>query len=378
MTLTIVESHRAAMDAAERADIARARGHESAAELYRTAFELEMRAATQAVQEDAPEPSRSVLLRSAASLALDCGEFRESERLISIALAGDPPHEIAEELRDLMQDVSYRRHLDLRGIALEPDELQVSIAGPEVGHGEARSEEVVTRIDNLNKLLHRTAERRLDLPYREGGSAPRRVREDVEVYVSVPRAASFAVSLRIGRPKEQISLLGEEGLSIVDELIECLVALEAGEEAQLRERIPDPAYLRNFVGLARQVMPDGQSVDTVGLTAVRHGAERRVALRTPRDRVPPVNPVPRQLDPGAESVTVTGDLRFADALPGHQEHQIKVLADDGKTHAIIVPEGMMADIVRPLWEQRVVVTGTRATKRGKIMLQDINPAPPAE
>jgi hypothetical protein len=48
------------------------------------------------------EPTRSVLHRSAAALALECSELREAERLIGRALAGNPPEEIANELRDLL------------------------------------------------------------------------------------------------------------------------------------------------------------------------------------------------------------------------------------------------------------------------------------
>ena len=50
---------------------------------------------------------RSVLHRSAASLALECGALREAERLIAAALSGDPPDEIAEELRDLLEQVYF-------------------------------------------------------------------------------------------------------------------------------------------------------------------------------------------------------------------------------------------------------------------------------
>ena len=53
------------------------------------------------------EPSRSVLLRSAASLAFECHELREAERLASQALGGEPPSEIAQELRELLRRV-YR------------------------------------------------------------------------------------------------------------------------------------------------------------------------------------------------------------------------------------------------------------------------------
>ena len=74
------------------------------------------------------EPTRSVLLRSAASLALDCGEVRQSERCYSLrASVGNPPEEIANELRDLLEQVNFQRHLDLHGVVLEPTGFQVSL-----------------------------------------------------------------------------------------------------------------------------------------------------------------------------------------------------------------------------------------------------------
>jgi hypothetical protein len=45
-----------------------------------------------------------VLHRSAASLAVDCLQLREAERLIGRALAGNPPPDIDDELRDLLLD----------------------------------------------------------------------------------------------------------------------------------------------------------------------------------------------------------------------------------------------------------------------------------
>jgi hypothetical protein len=52
-----------------------------------------------------PEPTRSILLRSAAALARDAGQFQEALRLIEIGLAGKPSNEIAEELGQLLDDV---------------------------------------------------------------------------------------------------------------------------------------------------------------------------------------------------------------------------------------------------------------------------------
>ncbi len=78
-----------------------------ARERLRKAFERERQAADLVAGDQASEPTRSVLHRSAASLALECGALREAEQLIATALSGDPPEEIAEELRDLLEQVYF-------------------------------------------------------------------------------------------------------------------------------------------------------------------------------------------------------------------------------------------------------------------------------
>jgi hypothetical protein len=75
----------------------------------RQALEHERRAAELAAADLALEPTRSVLHRSAATLAWQCGEFREAERLITTALSGSPPETIAEELRDLLLQVYFEQ-----------------------------------------------------------------------------------------------------------------------------------------------------------------------------------------------------------------------------------------------------------------------------
>ncbi|MCO6454150.1 MAG: hypothetical protein J5I93_02440 [Pirellulaceae bacterium] len=98
--------HEEAMTLAGQAFHADLHGDYSAAEeLFRKAFDLERRGAMLLADDTGSEPTRSVLLRSAASLAVDCREFREAERLVAIGLSGNPPHEIADELRDLLETV---------------------------------------------------------------------------------------------------------------------------------------------------------------------------------------------------------------------------------------------------------------------------------
>jgi len=59
-------------------------------QLLKTALEKEKTATWQLFHKTEAEPTRSVLFRSAAWLALQCGQPREAEQLISAALSGNP------------------------------------------------------------------------------------------------------------------------------------------------------------------------------------------------------------------------------------------------------------------------------------------------
>ena len=98
--------HDEAMQLAEQAALARLKGDTGgASSLLRRALDKERRAASLVASDLSLEPTRSVLHRSAASLAHQCGELREAEKLAAVALAGDPPDDIADELRDLLREL---------------------------------------------------------------------------------------------------------------------------------------------------------------------------------------------------------------------------------------------------------------------------------
>lgn len=120
--------HQQAMDLAEAAAVARLRGTpEQAAQLTRQAFEREMQAAALIASTLDAEPTRAVLHRSAASLAIECGELRAAERLIATALSGNPPLEIAEELKDLFIQINLSQYLKRQGIHIDINELQALV-----------------------------------------------------------------------------------------------------------------------------------------------------------------------------------------------------------------------------------------------------------
>jgi hypothetical protein len=124
----IQEKHTAAMDLAEAAFLAKLQGDaEQALQLTRQAFESEQAAAALIANQLDAEPTRSVLHRSAATLAVNCGELQAAERLIATALSGNPPTEIAEELKDLFIQINLRPYLQRHGINVDNEQINALI-----------------------------------------------------------------------------------------------------------------------------------------------------------------------------------------------------------------------------------------------------------
>lgn len=122
----IQELHQQAMDLAEQADLEKLRGDTTQVkEILRQALELEAEAAQMVADDLMAEQTRSVLHQSAATLALECGEVQRAERLIAQALAGEPPLDIAEELKDLFMQINLRDYLDRQGVKLTEAQLQL-------------------------------------------------------------------------------------------------------------------------------------------------------------------------------------------------------------------------------------------------------------
>ncbi|MEK8016264.1 MAG: hypothetical protein VSS75_005300 [Candidatus Parabeggiatoa sp.] len=116
--ISIQALHRQAMDMAELALIAKHQGKlDKANDLFREAYDKEKESAEFFKTLMNEEPTRSVFYRSAASLAVQCHEFREAERLIATALLGNPPVEIAEELRELLERLYLQWDRGLRKAA---------------------------------------------------------------------------------------------------------------------------------------------------------------------------------------------------------------------------------------------------------------------
>jgi hypothetical protein len=299
MNQELQKLHDEAMEVCDRADaLRRDKDIASARSLYRRAMEMEREAATRYLAHPERQGATAgILLRSAASLAWEARDLEEAERLIALGLSDVTiPESVREELRDLYEQVNFDRHLRVRGRELSEDEIQLSLSGPGVNFGMVAGEDFFRRGEVLQSLLYRTAERLSGREYRRG-AVPPELRERFAVYLSVPRAASFAVTYRLATVTPQLVLEGMTGdtagelpepARVLGEVQDLLQIFEEGWEDQLARRLPEP-YLKDFMGAARRLAPDGERVTQVGLTSGRGRAGvalRRVASRNPATRRP--------------------------------------------------------------------------------------------
>ena len=347
-------AHDRAMDFAFLADRSKAAGDlDEAGRLYGQALESELVALAAL---DSPTPKTfAVMHRSAAWLALECGEIRQAEQLASAGLAADAPPAIADELREVWQQANFHRHLHAQGIVLAGHEIQMTLTGPGVGLGITEWTGYRARVDDTLKMITRITERRADRPFRHRGPPEAGIRKYLRPHVSLARAASYAVSIRLGRG--QLHLPGLLDLPEMPDVIHDFLTIveevnRAGEE-QLEELIPDDSYRRNALALAKQIAPDGAKIKQVGFTAAGADGPRMIGFtRTKKD----VLQSGTDRSPAEEAIVIHGILLFADARGTSNE--IRIVADD-RDHKVKVAPEMMDDIVRPLWNSEVSVHAVR-------------------
>lgn len=361
--------HSEAMDLAERAMIERARGKVDAANKHLgEALKKEEKAARLAVQNGVPEPTRTILLKSAAHLAVDAGEIRLAERLIGTALAGEPPEELAEELRSAFEEIGFHRHLDLRGVELQPNDVQMVMVGAAIAPGMVASDQFIKRVESFQSLIYRTSESDLGIEYRERGDPKQEIEKPLQMYMSVPRAASFAVSLKVASQKGQAEFSFAQSSVVVDHLMNRLGMFERAEYEALSKEIPKSEYFDNFVRLASVLAPDGKLVKMVGLTTQRGTVERRLEMR----RSPKADGKLAVFIPSNERRSLKGQL-FYFREDNEGSFVLKLRAADKSEFRLKASDDLMAKAMKYLGRKGGIwVTGVQ-TSRATVEFDDIRP-----
>lgn len=238
---------------------------EKSNDLMRRSLELETLAAKSVPESDKTEPTRSILFRSAASIALQLKEYDLSISLISNALVGNPPEEIKEELLKLFENVRYERSLAQKKTKLDKHSLLFSLSGRTVGYGFTRSSAFLERLNFLIKLLHRISERLQSVPYRASGR-PSSSSSFFEPVLGAPGGGSFSITLRMETPiGGQMSLILKPEM-IFEDVVKNISLVNSNEINALKKRIPDEMYFDNFLAMSKKIAPDGKNIESVALS----------------------------------------------------------------------------------------------------------------
>ncbi|MFZ5518702.1 MAG: hypothetical protein ACOY90_18880 [Candidatus Zhuqueibacterota bacterium] len=378
---TVDELHPIAIDLAEQAFLFRRKGNENKAkELFLEALKIEQQAAFLLPPIQESEPSRSILFRSASSIAYNAGNYEKADWLISNGLAGFPPIEIKEELKNLYEDVNFMRHLNLKGVELSKRDWLMTISGNATSYGSTAADLLMTRVDKLSLLYYRTVERLLKLPYRTTGGVSSEIKEKYGLYINAFLPGSFAVSFQVGKPDPQLPLFPNsdpkvpiDPETIIDELLNCFKILESNHPSDLIENFDDKTYYDNFIGLAKQIAPDGDKVKLVGFNVSRDGKEHPIALRKNQKQLRETSELTTEKIKSDESIpskSLIGILMHANTPRRKKFGTVKLTeTSSGQIFTIRVPISLMKDVVQPFYEEKVSIIVTE--KKGKMYLEEI-------
>ena len=332
------ELHHDAMARVDDALAARRAGdHPRAREGFAQALVWERRAA----EVELTQPSRSILFRSAAWLALEAEDAAEAERLAACGLADrDVPERIKGELRAVAEEARLRRPLPPPTAV---SSLTLHRNAPEVGFGGADTADVDPRVAAVKHLVVRTAERRTGRAFRARGAPASALLRQLQPRVGYA-AGSVVVQIPLGGSRPE---LWDDNGAIVDDVRRGLAAFAQGGEEALTPRIADPTYRENVGNLALQRSPDGARVTSVDVLA----ATARGPLPVVHLRRPPVVVRAERRSSGARELV--GELRAADETQA--KNTIQVQDDHGAVHRVRVRDAVMEDIVRPFYGARVRV-----------------------
>lgn len=346
--------HNEAMELSDRSFVARRYGdREDYLRYTRMALEKEAAAADLMVDEDI-EPTRSVLHRSAATLAWRCTEYDRAKRLVYRALAGNPPADIEFELHDLLGDIK----LALASIHLSDKHLRLTLDGNDIAFGRAPAKLLATRILSIEDMLHVTA------------NAP------IPLYYDAVGAASFFVDLTVSRESQQ-TLPGFDNFDeVVEPLIKSLDLLNRGKIEALEEKIADPRQFGDFVKAARKLAPDGDSISSVNLQASIAGSVQAITFERSQDELSeiPLPAVPKDktaIRPSENPVRKAGLLQRADGSFGSV---CELHTDNDGTWMIEVGEEIIHEVLGSFWKKRVEVEGLRmrrARSLKRILVNDL-------
>lgn len=347
---TVRELHDEAMKLSHLALVARETGDFQRAEnLARQALTYEAEAASLVPDGRSSEPTRSILYRSAASLAYQCKDFYTAQQLIAKGLSGYPPARVEQELKMLLDQVNFEHYLQSHGVDLDNEEVGLAMKGNAVGYGTIVYHEFNKRIEAIFHLVDRTVQRKMGRDYQRSGRISQMYKPFTQV-LSGFAPGSFTVKLKLGQPELQQQSFLINTSDVIGEIIQGIELLSNYDEDALRELIQSEGYYHHFISMARELAPDGDQIQFVAFSS----NTKIVNITRSRDKIDLTNNTNQDaLTSSRTLIKVEGVLDHATSRRGDM---VGLTTAEGVQYDITIKEGF-DDLVRSYFKKYVIITG---------------------
>lgn len=357
--------HREAMALSHEADAwKRVGAAPEAMALYCQAAQKEALAAACYPPVESSEPTRSILYRSAAWLALGAGELEQARRFAAFGLSGYPSKVVHNELIEVLDKAVIDYHLSTKGIILSEGEAQLMLQGLEVRAGFTFFEPFLRTVEQIGRLAKQKTQELLNLPFSANA------RPMYTPAIAAFRPGSVAVTFKLaGVPNKhgslQLPLVTPD--QVLDEVVTVLDIWNTAGDEGLREVIEDDNYFDYYRSNAAALAPDGKKLSMVGITTPRGKVviDRVRATTAPQAKKASDQPFLKNQD---GSITVEGELVDASKETG----TIHIVPAIGRKWNIEVGEGLI-EVVRDCFGKQVSVLGTTRKGRQCLTLKEISP-----
>ena len=286
-------------------------------------------------------------------------------------LSGYPPPRVEQELKDLYDQINFETHLKVRGAELSGSQVQLALAGDDVGSGQMIYSAFKDRAEAFVTMLDRTMRRLMHEAYRALGPGSHQSRPYIPL-LATPRVGSFAVTIELAQRKGMAQSYFATGDEVIDQVIAGVGLVQEQRFEELPVRINDDEYFLNFVTLAQRLAPDGKRVKMVALTSPR----AEVSFTAPKATIP----IPAENDGlghdlvmesdhelGRNTRTYRGVLDQANDRKG--ANTVGLMVDDKSKPIRLRVRVGMDDVVRSYFGRRVEVVAEGS--RNSLTLQGI-------
>lgn len=345
MAVSVKSLHEQAMNIAQSAMILRENEQYSAAiSKYEEAFNIEKKAAFMVSKESQSEPTRSILFRSAASLAYQAELYIDASQMVGEGLSGYPPKRVFHELNLINEKIKLAIYNIENELVPKSEGFIFHLTGNAIEYGIIYYSDFLKRAEAMQKILRKTAIRLFNRPFS--------TKKDILIpSFHAPTGGSFAIEVSVTVRKDENYDVLVTPQKIIDEYLECFDLLEKNNLDGLAKRMMSDEHLSYFMSQSKMIAPDGDGVTSIDFI----GKRRLVSLSKTSKEIPLYVAVleDERENHITEFMEIEGRLNFASERKGKS---LGIQDRNGTNFDISVNEGL-SEYVRDYFDRLVRVRG---------------------